>query len=61
MRVELLTGGAGVPRRRLLTALFLLAALLLRTFKVDAVEDLICCVVCSNDSDEGGGLSFKSD
>lgn len=61
MRAELLTGGAGVPCCRFLAALFLLAALLLWTFKVDAVEHLICCVVCSNDSDEGGGLSFKSD
>lgn len=61
MRVELLTGGVGVPCPRFLTALFFLATLLLRTLKVDTMEHLICCVVCSNDSDEGGRLSFKSD
>lgn len=41
MRVELLTGGVGVPCPRFLTALFFLAALLLRTLKVDTVEHLV--------------------
>lgn len=60
MWVELLTGGAGVPCPQFLAVFLLLAALLLWTLKVDTVEHLIRCVVCSNDSDEGGRLSFKS-
>lgn len=60
MGVERRPHQAGVPRPRLLTVVLLLAALLLWTLKVDTVEHLICCVVCSHDSDEGGRLSFKS-
>lgn len=41
MRVELLTGGAEVPRPWLLTAVFFLGALLLRTLEVDTVEHLV--------------------
>lgn len=40
MRVELLSRGAEVPCPWLLTGVLLLAALLLRTLKVDTVEHL---------------------
>lgn len=60
MGVKLLTSQAGVCCPRFLADFLLLAVLLLRTLKVDTVEHLICCVVRSNDSDEGGRLPFKS-
>lgn len=60
MGVELLTGQTGVPCPRFLAIFLLLAALLLWTLKVDTVEHLICCVVCPNDTDEGGRLPFKT-
>lgn len=41
MRVELLTGGAGVPCPQFLAVFLLLAALLLWTLKVDTVEHLV--------------------
>lgn len=61
MRVQLLTWGAEVPCPWLLTAVFLLGALLLWTLEVDTVEHLVRGVVRSDDSDEGCRLSFKSD